>query len=156
MLDCGIVGSAFCATLSHYYTEIRPFLPTSYAIFRSLDEVIKQVKTLFSNIPKRQKDQDLMIVHPIHPASIPNFLLGLNKSLPSTCPESIKIETEIKLMVVPHISKLIQDGGMSNNIPFYPILRREVDIVIVLDTSAHIQKNPWFERTEGTFQTAPS
>jgi cytosolic phospholipase A2 len=38
---------------------------------------------------------------------------------------------------------------MSNNIPFYPLLRREVDIVIALDTSADIQTNPWFERTEG-------
>jgi cytosolic phospholipase A2 len=38
-----IVGSAFCATLSHYYAEIRPFLPTSYALFRSLDELMKEV-----------------------------------------------------------------------------------------------------------------
>src|SRR5579859_2031895 len=42
----GIVGSAFCATLSHYYAEIRPFLPTSYAIFRSLDELMKEVTFL--------------------------------------------------------------------------------------------------------------
>jgi len=39
---------------------------------------------------------------------------------------------------------------MSNNIPFYPLLRREVDIVIALDTSADIQTNPWFERADGT------
>jgi phospholipase A2 len=43
----GIVGSAFCATLSHYYAEIRPFLPTSYAIFRSLDELMKEVILYF-------------------------------------------------------------------------------------------------------------
>jgi hypothetical protein len=39
---------------------------------------------------------------------------------------------------------------MSNNIPFYPLLRRDVDIVIALDTSADIQTTPWFERTDGT------
>jgi cytosolic phospholipase A2 len=38
---------------------------------------------------------------------------------------------------------------MSNNIPFYPLLRREVDIVVALDTSADIQTTPWFERTDG-------
>ena len=39
---------------------------------------------------------------------------------------------------------------MSNNIPFYPLLRRDVDIIIALDTSADIQTTPWFERTEGS------
>jgi len=38
---------------------------------------------------------------------------------------------------------------MSNNIPFYPLLRRDVDIIIALDTSADIQTTPWFERTDG-------
>jgi cytosolic phospholipase A2 len=38
---------------------------------------------------------------------------------------------------------------MSNNIPFYPLLRREVDIIIAIDTSADIQTTPWFERADG-------
>jgi len=38
---------------------------------------------------------------------------------------------------------------MSNNIPFYPLLRRDVDIIIAIDTSADIQTTPWFERTDG-------
>src|SRR5271170_7953320 len=38
---------------------------------------------------------------------------------------------------------------MSNNIPFYPLMRRDVDIIIALDTSADIQTTPWFERTDG-------
>jgi cytosolic phospholipase A2 len=38
---------------------------------------------------------------------------------------------------------------MSNNIPFYPLLRRNVDIIIAVDTSADIQTTPWFERTDG-------
>jgi cytosolic phospholipase A2 len=45
---------------------------------------------------------------------------------------------------------------MSNNIPFYPLLRRDVDIVIALDTSAHIQTTPWFERADGTSTFNPS
>jgi cytosolic phospholipase A2 len=81
------VGSAFCATLSHYYAEIRPYLPTSYSLFRSLDELMTE------------KDADLIVVHPIQPASIPNFLHGMHKSLPATCPESIKTDPEIQLMV---------------------------------------------------------
>ena len=45
---------------------------------------------------------------------------------------------------------------MSNNIPFYPLLRRDVDIVIALDTSADIQTTPWFERTDGTNPQLPT
>jgi cytosolic phospholipase A2 len=45
-LNSRIVGSAFCATLSHYYAEIRPFLPTNYTLFHSLDELAKQVRSL--------------------------------------------------------------------------------------------------------------
>lgn len=39
---------------------------------------------------------------------------------------------------------------MSNNLPFYPLLRRNVDIIIALDSSADIQTTPWFERTDGS------
>jgi hypothetical protein len=39
---------------------------------------------------------------------------------------------------------------MSNNLPFYSLLRRQVDIIIALDASANIQTTPWFERTDGS------
>lgn len=95
LTSCSIVGSAFCATLSHYYAEIRPYLPTSYSLFRSLDDLMTQ------------KDADLIVIHPIEPASIPNFLHGMHKSLPATCPESIKTDPEIQLMVRPQITYVL-------------------------------------------------
>ncbi|PWW73165.1 FabD/lysophospholipase-like protein [Tuber magnatum] len=71
----GIFGSAFCATLSHYYQEIRPFV-TSVSLFLSLDKMVLD------------RNNDLSKVHPIDPCSIPNFVKGLGESLPSTCPDA--------------------------------------------------------------------
>lgn len=69
----GIFGSAFCATLSHYYHEIRPFV-TSVNPFLALDRLVLERKNHLSK------------VHPIDPCSIPNFVKGLKGSLPATCP----------------------------------------------------------------------
>lgn len=69
----GIFGSAFCATLSHYYAEIRPFV-TSIALFLTLDKMVLD------------RNEDLSKVHPIDPAMMPNFVKGLKESLPHTCP----------------------------------------------------------------------
>lgn len=69
----GIFGSAFCATLSHYYAEIRPFV-TSIALFLTLDKMVLD------------RNEDLSKVHPIDPAMMPNFVKGLKESLPPTCP----------------------------------------------------------------------
>lgn len=69
----GIFGSAFCATLSHYYAEIRP-LVTSITLFLTLDKMVLD------------RNNDLSKVHPIDPAMMPNFVKGLKGSLPHTCP----------------------------------------------------------------------
>lgn len=69
----GIFGSAFCATLSHYYAEIRPFV-TSVTLFLTLDKMVLD------------RNEDLSKVHPIDPAMMPNFVKGLKESLPHTCP----------------------------------------------------------------------
>lgn len=69
----GIFGSAFCATLSHYYAEIRP-LVTSINILLTLDKMVLD------------RNNDLSKVHPIDPATMPNFVKGLKGSLPHTCP----------------------------------------------------------------------
>lgn len=82
----GIFGSAFCATLSHYYAEIRPFI-TSISLFMTLDKMVLN------------RNDDLSKVHPIDPASMPNFVKGLKDSLPHTCPESLWESESIKLMV---------------------------------------------------------
>ncbi|KAK9372435.1 acyl transferase/acyl hydrolase/lysophospholipase [Lipomyces chichibuensis] len=124
----GTFGSAFCATLSHFYKEIRPALP-DISISQSLDKIIKE------------NDDNLKGVHPIAPAGIPNYLLGLKSYLPPSCPESIHTEKDINLM----------DAGMDNNLALYPLLRpeREVDMILAFDSSADIPDVPWLELTAG-------
>ncbi len=103
----GIWGSAFCATLSHYYKEIRPVMK-GLAGFGGIDELIEE------------RNNDLIKLHPIDAASIPNCFLGMYNQLPPTCPASVLSESHLKLM----------DAGMSNNLPIYPLLRpgREVEV----------------------------
>ena len=125
----GIWGSAFCATLSHYYKEVRPGLKGLVG-FSGLDDLIET------------KDNDLIKVHPIEPSTIPNFALGLNREhLPPTCPESILKAETIQLM----------DAGMSNNLPIYPLLRdgRNVDVIIAFDASADVKTDNWLSVADG-------
>ncbi|KAI5839278.1 acyl transferase/acyl hydrolase/lysophospholipase [Morchella snyderi] len=124
----GIFGSAFCATLSHYYAEIRPFV-TSINLFLALDKMVLE------------RNNDLSKVHPIDPAQMPNFVKGLKDSLPDTCPESLYESEGMKLM----------DAGMSNNLACYPLLRRgrNVDILLAFDSSADIQTANWLGFAEG-------
>lgn len=125
----GIFGSAFCATLSHYYSEVRPFIKSLPAVFLSVDRIIQE------------RSPDLTKIHPIAPASIPNYVKGLEDFLPSTAPESLYNSDRIELM----------DAGMSNNLACYPLLRpgRDIDILIAFDSSAEIQKANWLAVTEG-------
>lgn len=126
-LMLGIWGSAFCATLSHYYKEIRPIIKAGG---------LGKLDALLSG-----KDEDLVKVHPIDPAVIPNFLLGLNDKLPTNCPESIHNASHLQLM----------DAGMSNNLPFYPLLRqgRDVDVIIAFDASADVKTDNWIKVVDG-------
>lgn len=124
----GIWGSAFCATLSHYYKEIRPIL-SSLTGFGSLDAMISE------------RDEDLVRLHPIDPASIPNYALGLRELLPPSCPESIFKQKNFQFM----------DAGMSNNLPIYPLLRpgRDVDILVAFDASADVRTDNWLKVADG-------
>lgn len=124
----GIWGSAFCATLSHYYKEIRPLIQ-GLAGFGGIDSLI-QAKT-----------KDLVRVHPIDPAAIPNFVMGMKDQLPPSCPNSVFKAEHLRLM----------DAGMSNNLPIYPLLRpgREVDVIITFDASADIKRENWLSVVEG-------
>ncbi|KAK9378374.1 acyl transferase/acyl hydrolase/lysophospholipase [Kockiozyma suomiensis] len=124
----GTFGSAFCATLSHFYKEVRPALG-EFGVTQALDALVKE------------NDEDLKGVHPIQPAGIPNYLLGLKPYLPSTCPESLFSSKEIELM----------DAGMDNNLAVYPMLRpeREVDMIIAFDCSANLSEVKWLELTAG-------
>ncbi|KAF2635561.1 FabD/lysophospholipase-like protein [Massarina eburnea CBS 473.64] len=124
----GIWGSAFCATLSHYYKEIRPAV-RGLVGFAGLDSVISE------------RDNDLRKVHPINPAVIPNYALGMRDRLPPTVPESIYESRNFQLM----------DAGMSNNLPIYPLLRpgRNVDILIAFDASADVKTDNWLKVADG-------
>ncbi|MCJ1232157.1 hypothetical protein MMC14_000106 [Varicellaria rhodocarpa] len=124
----GIWGSAFCATLSHYYKEIQP-LVKGLVGFSGIDELIEE------------RNEDLIKLHPIGAASIPNYALGLKDRLPPTCPNSIFQTSHLQLM----------DAGMSNNLPIYPLLRpgRDVDILIAFDASADIKKENWLSVADG-------
>ncbi|KAK5660334.1 hypothetical protein OQA88_12875 [Cercophora sp. LCS_1] len=124
----GIWGSAFCATLSHYYREIRP-LVKSIGGFQAIDELIWG------------HNEDLSKVHPIDPANVPNFIYGMRGKLPQTVPDAIYDNEYIQLM----------DAGMSNNLPIYPLLRpgRDVEIVIAFDASADIKTDNWLSVVEG-------
>lgn len=124
----GIWGSAFCATLAHYYQEIRPVVQ-GFTGLVGIDGLIES------------RIDELAKVHPFGPASIPNFVLGLRDQLPSTCPESIFQSARLQLA----------DAGMSNNLPLYPLLRegRDVDILIAFDSSADIKAGNWLSVADG-------
>lgn len=124
----GIFGSAFCASLSLYYREIRP-LVKSLTGFSTIDEMI------------HGRNEDLEKVHPIDPASIPNFVYGMDDSLRFTTPTAITKTPYIQLM----------DAGMSNNLPIYPLLRpgRGVDVIIAFDASADIKTENWLSVADG-------
>ncbi|KAL4910144.1 hypothetical protein BDW74DRAFT_48666 [Aspergillus multicolor] len=124
----GVWGSAFCATLSHYYKEIRPLIKGITGL-GGIDSLIQG------------KSKDLIRVHPIDPATIPNYVLGMKDQLPPSCPESIFQSQHLRLM----------DAGMSNNLPIYPLLRpgRDVDIIIAFDNSADIKQENWLSVVDG-------
>ncbi|CEG80125.1 hypothetical protein RMATCC62417_14503 [Rhizopus microsporus] len=124
----GMFGSAFAASLVHFYQEVRSILPAT-AIER-FDDTVKQYELSMSNF------------HPISPSSFPNPFYKLSEKTAQglSRPQSIISSEEIHLM----------DAGMDNNIPFYPLLRegRNVDIIIAIDLSADIQTAPHFKRAE--------
>ncbi|KAG0160679.1 hypothetical protein PDIDSM_8209 [Penicillium digitatum] len=124
----GVWGSAFCATLSHYYKEVRPVI-RGLAGFGGIDSLIQG------------KNQDLIKVHPIDPAGIPNYVMGMKDQLPNSCPESIFRNEHLRLM----------DAGMSNNLPIYPLIRpgRDVDVIIAFDASADVKQENWLSVVDG-------
>ena len=166
----GIWGSAFCATLAHYYKEIRPVVK-GLAGFGSIDGLIEE------------RNDDLAKLHPVDPGvceflsysnsnckttlgvhkvrrplshasstscwrnadsdtkAIPNYALGLKDQLPPSCPTSVFNHDYLQLM----------DAGMSNNLPVYPLLRRgrDVDIIVCFDASADIKQENWLSAVDG-------
>ncbi|KAF7724212.1 hypothetical protein EC973_001231 [Apophysomyces ossiformis] len=122
----GMFGSAFAASLAHFYQEIRAFLPA--AALTKMDETLMKYR------------QSMSTIHPISPACYPNPFYKMSHQEDSRLGKL----TESKDLC-------LMDAGMDNNIPFYPLLRhgRDVDVIIAIDLSADIQTAPHFERAEG-------
>ncbi|KAI9662963.1 MAG: hypothetical protein M1821_008010 [Bathelium mastoideum] len=126
----GIWGSAFCATLSHYWKEIRPIIKTLAGFSESgLEAWIES------------QDEEMGKVHPIDPAEISNFVEGMGSRLRANVPETMTNSKTLELM----------DAGMSNNLPIYPLLRpgRNVDVLITFDVSADIKQENWIGVADG-------
>ena len=81
----GIWGSAFCATLAHYYKEIRPILK-GLAGFGGIDQMMEEM------------NHDLIKMHPFDPGAVPNFTLGIEDQVPKSCPQSIFKNDYLELM----------------------------------------------------------
>lgn len=105
-----------------------------------------------------EKNDDLIKVHPIDPASIPNFAIGLDETqLSSTTPKSIFSSERLQLMDAgmavhrPWDHLLTTFLGMSNNLPIYPLLRngRDVDVLIAFDASADLKSENWLSVVDG-------
>ncbi|KAG0243505.1 hypothetical protein BGW41_002045 [Actinomortierella wolfii] len=49
-----------------------------------------------------------------------------------------------------HKNLYLNDAGMDNNLPLYPLLRpgRNVDVILAFDSSADIESVPWFEKAD--------
>ncbi|KAI9273032.1 acyl transferase/acyl hydrolase/lysophospholipase [Phascolomyces articulosus] len=126
----GVFGSAFAASLAHFYKEIRSFMPPR--ALEKADEIIVQFKDSMSGF------------YPISPADFPNpfYRLAIDHH---------DKETNI-LVNSPKLA--LADAGLDNNIPFYPLLRqgRDTDIIFAIDMSADIQTSTHFDRAEGYVQ----
>ncbi|KAI8598510.1 acyl transferase/acyl hydrolase/lysophospholipase [Dissophora ornata] len=120
----GTFGSAFTATMADYYKEVRPLLNKSMS--DSIDSYIKEYIDGMSQF------------HPISPSCFPNPIYKLPNPEPEA--ESFSRRKNIYL----------NDAGMDNNLPIYPLLRpgRKVDVVLAFDSSADIESVPWFEKAD--------
>ncbi|KAG0200870.1 hypothetical protein BGX28_006181 [Mortierella sp. GBA30] len=120
----GTFGSAFTATLADYYKEVRPLL--NKAMSDSMDSYIKEYL------------DGLDQIHPLSPSCFPNPIY----KLPNPEPEAEAFSHRKNIY--------LNDAGMDNNLPLYPLLRpgRNIDVILAFDSSADIESVPWFEKTD--------
>ncbi|KAF9979840.1 hypothetical protein BGZ65_005931, partial [Modicella reniformis] len=121
----GTFGSAFTATLADYYKEVRPLIMNK-ALSGSMDAYIEEYL------------DGMSLIHPLSPSCFPNPLY----KLPNPVPEAETFSNRKNIY--------LNDAGMDNNLPFYPLLRpgRDVDVVVAFDSSADIESVPWFEKAD--------
>ncbi|ORX48212.1 FabD/lysophospholipase-like protein [Hesseltinella vesiculosa] len=123
----GVFGSAFTATVVHFYREIRGLLPTTSV--NILDDTIERYQS------------SLATFYPISPAMYPNPFHHLDAALGTRPRPSFVTESK---------NLYLMDAGMDNNIPFHCYLgRRDVDVILAFDLSADISTAPHLSRAEG-------
>ncbi|KAK3818065.1 MAG: acyl transferase/acyl hydrolase/lysophospholipase [Linnemannia elongata] len=120
----GTFGSAFTATLADYYNEVRPLL--NKAMSDSMDTYIKEYL------------DGMSLIHPLSPSCFPNPIY----KLPNPEPEAEAFSQRKNIY--------LNDAGMDNNLPLYPLLRpgRKIDVILAFDSSADIESVPWFEKAD--------
>jgi phospholipase A2 len=125
-------GSAFAASLIHFYKEIKSFLPSGS--LNKIDETIARYEASMSSI------------HPISPSSFPNPFYHMSDTITTDDGKVIKRPKPI----VDSQELYLMDAGVDNNIPFFPLLRegRDVDVILAMDLSADIQTATHFDRAE--------
>jgi phospholipase A2 len=125
-------GSAFAASLVHFYQEIRSFLPAG-----SLDKIDETIV---------RYEASMSAFHPISPSSFPNPFYKISSRITTKDHKELKRPDAL----VNNRDLYLMDAGMDNNIPFYPLLRegRDVDVILAMDLSADIQTAPHFDRAE--------
>ncbi|KAG0269545.1 hypothetical protein BGZ95_002028 [Linnemannia exigua] len=120
----GTFGSAFTATLADYYNEVRPLL--NKAMSDSMDKYINEYL------------DGMSLIHPLSPSCFPNPIY----KLPNPEPEAEAFSQRKNIY--------LNDAGMDNNLPLYPLLRpgRKIDVILAFDSSADIESVPWFEKAD--------
>lgn len=168
----GVYASAFTASLLSYFLEIKPLLvalPYFSAIdefgasqsklpflFRIAKELLTAVLFLSYLLPATVKSNahKLDAIHPFPPAELPNFLYGLEPSLPTPSSPSDGSPSSSSATptpsTIPHALTEARtlgfaDAGVELNLPYVPLLRRSVDVIIALDSSAD-SHDVWFTR----------
>jgi len=79
----------------------------------------------------------MSLIHPLSPSCFPNPIY----KLPNPEPEAEAFSHRENVY--------LNDAGMDNNLPLYPLLRpgRRIDVILAFDSSADIESVPWFEKT---------
>ncbi|KAJ1971475.1 hypothetical protein H4R34_005732, partial [Dimargaris verticillata] len=148
-LYLGMFGSAFCATVGHMIDEVKGILATP--VYQYLEGLVRDYR------------QAVTTTHPIAPSCFHNPFYRLDdvpdppQPVPDAPPNAAANEIKGQSQYDSQVTSLynseqlcLMDAGMNNNLPFYPLLRPErgVDVILLFDASSDIDQTPWFTRAE--------
>ncbi|OBZ72357.1 Cytosolic phospholipase A2 [Grifola frondosa] len=122
------------------FREIQPTLQLlPEQLYRWLEEIVTE------------NENDLGLIHPVLPDQLPNFLKGLDGQLRYGSPPDLTERETLSFMEVMHLPAYVRKTSLifaaELNIPYSPLLRRNVDCIIALDASADSQ-DLWFTKAE--------